>query len=224
MDTVILPDAESLAIEAAAMVIAEVEDSGAMMLGLAGGSTPKRTHEALLASPIDWSGVTAWIPDERWVPPDDADANQRMMRSTLTDEAGITLLAPDTTAATPAAAATAYGDAVIPMLTDPEVRSVVMLGMGADGHTASLFPGTVAEGNTSVSYVANFVPQQDSWRLTATFPLLATADVVMFLVSGRSKASMIAEIHSGSDYPAARVTAKERVVWVLDEDAASLLA
>ena len=224
MDMVILPDAQSLAVEAASRVLAEIETHDTVMLGLAGGSTPKLTHDALAASDADWSGVTAWIPDERWVPPDHDDANQLMMRTTLTDAADITLIAPDTTLPTPAAAATAYGDEVIPALTDPATRSIVMLGMGDDGHTASLFPGTVAVGNTSVSYVANFVPQHDTWRLTATFPLLATADVVLFLVSGEAKASMIAEIHAGADYPAARVTARERVVWMLDEQAASQLA
>ena len=224
MDIVILPDAEALAVEATSRVLAEVEAHESLMLGLAGGSTPLATHAALAAAPVDWTGVTAWIPDERWVPPNDPNSNQRMMRETLTDQTGIELLAPDTTAGTPAAAATTYGDLVIPRLTDRDVRSVVMLGMGDDGHTASLFPGTVAEGNDTISYVANFVPQHDTWRLTATLPLLAEADLVLFLVVGEGKASRIAEVHAGEDLPAARVTAKEAVVWLVDEAAASRLS
>ena len=223
MDTIIVPTPDALAIEAASMVMAELAGPRRLLLGLAGGSTPKATHEVLSAQRADWSGVTAWIADERWVAPDSPDANQNMVRTSLTDETGITFLAPDTTVGVPAAAANDYGDVIVPLMTDASTRKIVMLGVGTDGHTTSLFPGTRALGVHSVDYVANFVPQLDAWRLTATASLIGLADTVMFLASGASKASIIAEIASGSDHPAATITAAERVVWLLDEEAAAEL-
>ena len=224
MDIVILPDAASLAVKAADIVEESISENGRLMLGLAGGSTPRSTHEQLASRSIDWSDVTAWIADERWVPPASEDANQQMVRESIVEAVDLAFLAPDTTAATPAVAAADYGDLVIPRLTDSRTSSMLMLGMGTDGHTASLFPGTTALGIDGASYVANFVPQLDTWRLTATFGMIELVDVVIFLVSGESKAEKIAEIAAGGEYPAARVRARDRVVWLLDEPAASLLA
>ena len=224
MDRIVLPDAGALAEAAADLVADEVAGHRQVMLGLAGGSTPRATHEALARRDIEWSGVTAWIADERWVPPDHADANQAMVRDSLTDAARIPFIAPDTTMQTPAHAATAYADNVVPRITDRSTRTVLMLGIGSDGHTASLFPGTTALDVASRSFVANFVPQLDTWRITATYPLIAAADVVVFVVSGSSKADAVAAIALGEPLPAARVTARERVVWLLDGAAASQLA
>lgn len=220
MDIVILPDAASLAVKAADLVEEEISSHAEVLLALAGGSTPRSTHDQLAARPIDWSNVTAWIADERWVTPDHEDANQLMVRESLAGPTGVRFLAPDTTLGTPARAATEYGDLVIPRITDRSIRSVTMLGLGTDGHTASLFPGTTALAAGSLSYVPNFVPTLDAWRLTATFRLLAESDVVVFLVAGASKAPVVADIAAGADHPAARVTARERVVWLLDEAAA----
>lgn len=223
MERITVADPASLAEAAADVVAEEVEQYDQVMLGLAGGSTPRATHEILATRPIDWSGVTAWIADERWVPPDHEDANQAMVRSSLTDERRIPFLAPDTTLSTPTRAAVAYADSVVPRITDRSTRTVLMLGIGADGHTASLFPGTSALDIPSPSFVANFVPQLDTWRLTATFPLIAAADVVLFLVSGAAKAEAVAAIADGEPLPAGRVTARERVLWILDQAAASRL-
>jgi len=100
-------------------------------------------------------------------------------------------------------------------------RSVVLLVIFTDGHTASLFPGSPALVDTGVRYVANYVETLGAWRLTATFDLLATADIVIFLVTGASKADMIASIAEGADVPSARVTARDQTLWLLDEVAAS---
>ena len=221
MERIVVPDPGSLATTAADLIEELVGEQSELMLGLAGGSTPRATHEVLAARPIDWSRVTAWIADERWVSPDDADANQAMVRESLTDPCRIAFVAPDTTMPTPAQAATAYADVLVPRITDRATTTVLMLGIGADGHTASLFPGTRALDVEARSFVPNFVPQIDSWRITATFPLLAAADIVVFLVAGGSKADAVAAIASGVDLPAARVTARDRVVWILDEAAAS---
>jgi len=221
METIVVPDATALAAATSHMIHDEISASGRMSIGLAGGSTPVSTHALLTQHDIDWSDVIAWLPDERWVPPDHEDANQRMVRESLCNAVGLELLAPDTLAGNPAEVARRYGDTVIPVVTEPGRRSVVMLGLGADGHTASLFPGTAALDVAGASYVANFVPTLDTWRLTATFDLLAEADLVIFLVSGSAKAEMVGAIAAGLDVPAARVTARERVIWLLDEAAAA---
>ena len=224
METIIVSDTASLAQAAADLIEAEISPLHSTMLGLAGGSTPAATYDVLAGRTIDWSTTTAWIPDERWVPPDDDASNQLMARTALTDRVNLRLFAPDTTGDDPVASARGYSDMIAPLLAADSARSITMLGMGTDGHTASLFPGTTALRDTSDSYVANFVPQLDTWRITATFGLLALSDVVMFLVSGEAKAEKVAEIASGAEYPAGRVTARERVVWLLDEAAASGLS
>jgi len=223
MDTIIVPDPPSLAIVAADLLESQISSASQTLLGLAGGSTPRPMHDELTRRTIDWSTVAAWIPDERWVPPDDEASNQRMARDTLTGRVGLRLLAPDTSGEDPARAAMAYADKIAPLLMDDATRSITILGMGVDGHTASLFPGTDGLGDTSHSYIANYVPHLETWRITATFGLLAQSDVVVFLVSGEAKAGKVAEIASGATYPAARVTAQERVVWLLDEAAAAEL-
>jgi 6-phosphogluconolactonase len=102
---------------------------------------------------------------------------------------------------------------------------LVVLGVGEDGHTASLFPGTAALEETRRGYVANWVPHLASWRLTATLPLLIAARRVMFLVSGAYKADIVAEALEGrSDLPAAVISRESRdAVWLLDRDAAARL-
>jgi 6-phosphogluconolactonase len=223
MDRIIVPDAESLAHLAAEMVQAEITSSDSTLLGLSGGATPGATHEVLTKLDIDWSHVVTWVSDERWVGPDSDESNQHMVRETLTDQVDVPLMAPNTTRSTPSSTAHAFADQIVPAMMDARARSVTMLGVGPDGHTASLFPGTKAVDNESISYVANFVPVLDAWRLTATFGLLGESDVALFIVTGEAKASVMAEIASGVDYPATRVTARDRVVWLLDEAAASEL-
>ena len=216
-------DAGQLAIAAADVVADEVERSEAMLLGLAGGSTPAATHAELVNRELDWSAVTAWIGDERWVPADDEASNQRMARETLTDRVGAKFLAPDTSMSNPYSSAESYGDELVPRMVDPAVRTVTMLGMGADGHTASLFPNTQALTVDTIAYVANLVPQLDTWRLTATVSMLNASDIVLFVVAGASKAPALAAIANGEPLPAARVNARERTLWYVDEAAAQQL-
>jgi 6-phosphogluconolactonase len=159
--------------------------------------------------------------DARWVSASHEHANQRMARETLVDDTGVGLLAPDKSLATPEESATNFTRVLIDAGIHTAQQSVIMLGMGDDGHTASLFPGTEALDATGIRYVANEVPQLDTWRLTATFDLIATADLVLFLVTGENKAETIREISGGSDHPAARVTCRGDVVWLLDEAAAA---
>jgi len=93
----VLPDPAAVANRAADIVQAEIDSFGGILLGLAGGSTPRSTYEALAHRRINWSYTTAWMTDERWVAPDDDESNQNMARSSLIDPTGLAFLAPDTT-------------------------------------------------------------------------------------------------------------------------------
>jgi len=141
------------------------------------------------------------------------------MRS-LVEPTGVAFLAPDTTGQSVSQAADEFSGTIVP-LAQTARHSITLLGIGTDGHTASLFPGSDALGSVGARYVDNYVESFGVWRLTATFGLLATADIVVFLVTGESKAEMIASIAHGADVPSARVTARERTLWLLDKAAAS---
>lgn len=223
MERLILPNADDVASEAADLVAREIEATEGLLLGLAGGSTPKATYTKLAEMPIDWSNVTTWMTDERWVGPEDAESNQAMVRDTLHTSGAIRFLAPNTNVKLPEAAAAGMARSLGCISNGPHKRMLTLLGMGDDGHTASLFPGTNALAVTDKAYVANWVPQHDTWRLTASYPALGMSDVVVFLVAGRGKADAVARIAGGEGLPAALVQARERVLWILDEAAASSL-
>jgi 6-phosphogluconolactonase len=215
--------ADELAGVAANFIADEIAGHDQLLLGLAGGSTPKATYGRLTGMPIDWEGVTTWMTDERWVLPDDPDSNQAMVRESLGTVGRIRFLAPNTRLDHVSASARRMTRSMACLMNRHPGRSLTLLGMGDDGHTASLFPGTAALSVTGSAYVANWVSHLDTWRLTASFGLLAASDVVLFLVAGENKAEVVGRIASGDDYPAGGVTARERVVWMLDEAAASLL-
>ncbi|GMQ93620.1 MAG: 6-phosphogluconolactonase [Acidimicrobiia bacterium] len=223
MEHLVFPSADHLATAAAAFIANEIATSDQVLLGLAGGSTPMATYRRLAAMPIDWNGVTSWMTDERWVSPRDADSNQAMVRESLDTIGRIRFLAPNTRLRYPTAAARRMTRSMGCLMNRRPSRSVTLLGMGDDGHTASLFPGTRALSIEGAVYVANWVPHLDTWRLTASLSMLAASDVVLFLVVGENKAEVVAQIAAGDDYPAGGVKAGERVLWMLDEGAASLL-
>ncbi len=199
---------------------------GSTTIGLSGGSTPAETYRRLAESNIDWSRVTTWLGDERWVPADHSDSNIRMIGATLGPGAD-RLLRPDTTLDDPHEAARRYDEMLgTAFSADPEGRpGLILLGIGDDGHTASLFPGSDALGETERRYVANWIEDLDAWRLTATFPLLWAARKVVFLVQGADKAAMVNRILEDQvPFPAQRVTEQaEDVTWLLDAAAASQL-
>lgn len=223
MELTILPDRQAVVATTADTVEQFVTSFPNSFLGLSGGSGPPIIHQTLTERSIPWDRVTTWMTDERWVGPDDEASNQRMARQTLVDPTGVRFLAPDTTLQDPEAASSLFEVELGESGIGGETASAVMLGMGPDGHTASLFPGTSALTDTDHSYVANWVEQHNTWRLTATYPLLATADLVLIIVMGKSKAAMIAAIAGGIDVPAARVRCRGQVRWILDEAAASML-
>jgi 6-phosphogluconolactonase len=216
-------DPDDLARAAAARIGAWLRADGHDTLGLAGGSTPRLTYEFLRTEDVPWERTQCWLTDERHVPIDDADSNGGMANASLIDHVASRLHAiefdPD-----PARAAARYSMTLNAMWKESEStgRGLMLLGLGDDGHTASLFPGTEAL-DADTDFVANWVPAKDTWRLTATVPLLASAEQLIFLVAGAGKAEAVASIlESESSLPAAIVSqAASDPVWMLDAAAAS---
>jgi 6-phosphogluconolactonase len=202
-------------------------------IALSGGSTPRGFHERLAASDgVDWSRVHVYWGDERTVPPDHPESNYRMARETLLHQTPI----PEAQVhrmrgeLDPWAAAEEY-EQVLRRTFDvapPDVPSldVNILGVGPDGHTASLFPGTEGLSRRDRWVVANEVPQHRTWRITMTYPVLNAAKLTLALVSGESKAEAVRLIFSPNGQekpPAALVRPAGRMIWLLDRPAASRL-
>jgi 6-phosphogluconolactonase len=227
----IFPDAENLAEVAATDIAGWLAIPGHRTIGLAGGSTPRTTYELLRESPGAFADVDGWMTDERLVPIDHPDSNAGMAASALFDHVEGTLHpCPIEEGGDPDEVAEHYERtlaAVLPTGSDGRSQpGLVLLGVGDDGHTASLFPGTPALDVADRDFVANWVEDRGEWRLTATFGLLARARRTMFLVSGERKADIVADIvDRDADHPASRVAnAAKDCVWLLDQAAASKLS
>ncbi len=209
---------------------------GRFTLALSGGHTPQALH-ALLADPVEhfrgrisWAATHVFFGDERCVPPDHPDSNYGAARRSLL--AHVPLPASNVHRLRgeddPLAAAAAYEAElrrVVPVEPGLPRLDLILLGLGADGHTASLFPGTAALDEETRLVVANEVPQVGGFRLTFTFPLIRAARAVAFLVAGEDKAAAVSDVLGGRGArPAARVRLAEGdLTWYLDEAAASRL-
>ncbi|HEX8634434.1 MAG TPA: 6-phosphogluconolactonase [Pyrinomonadaceae bacterium] len=216
---------------------AAVETGGRFSVALAGGSTPRRIYELLagadLAAQLDWSAVHIFFGDERCVPPDDADSNYRMANEALLSRVAL----PEENVHR----MRGEGDAVAnARLYEDELRGyfgddaawpefdLVLLGMGDDGHTASLFPGTHALDARSAWVAANWVEKLDAYRVTLTAPAINHARHVMFIVTGASKAERLQEVLSGAAdphrLPSQLIQPRAgALAWFLDEAAAAKL-
>jgi 6-phosphogluconolactonase len=199
---------------------------------LAGGSTPAPVYGALAQSErIDWANVHFFWGDERPVPADHPESNFRMAREVLLEPLGIPADDPRVhrfrTEGTPAEAAAVYEQNLrrffeVPWGKSP-VFDVVLLGMGSDGHTASLFPGTEALEEREHLAVANPVPSAGTVRLTVTYPLLNAARAVLILVRGEDKAARLREVLTGpqGQYPVQGVAPMQgELIWAVDGAAA----
>lgn len=233
----VLDDPESLARFAADWLSDRLTQSaGAPAVALAGGSTPKRLYQ-LLAEPgydsrIPWERTHWFWGDERMVPADDPRSNQRMVREALLDPRGIasTLVHAVDTALDVESAASAYDHALRafhgagPVTAETPLFTVTLLGLGPDGHTASLFPGTpgLAERDrwtTTAPGGSTLSPNVD--RVTLSYPAIAASGDVAFLVAGADKRAMVSRVLAGDPIlPASHVTAMGRVWWLLDRAAA----
>ena len=185
-------------------------------IALSGGTTARTCYELLAVADVEWSEVDVWFGDERWVPVHDHDSNEGMARVTFLDEmeprsvhsmygAGETI----------EEAAEAY---------DRELRAappiaLVHLGLGPDGHTASLFPGAPELDVDDRLVVTAGDDDHPHPRLTFTFPAIARAQLVVVTVAGADKRPALDRIRAGDDLPGSRIRG-ERVVWLVDEAAA----
>lgn len=196
--------------------------SGPFRLALSGGSTPRALYARLAGRDLPWERLRLFLGDERAVPPDHPDSNYRMVRETLLAGAP---LAPEQvhrweTERGPEGAAEAYEATLAREFGGfPPRFDLVLLGMGDDGHTASLFPGTPALEVLDRSTAANPPGGSRGWRLTLTFPVLNAARRVLFLVAGASKTPALRTVLAGGDLPAARVRGTEDTLFLVDRAA-----
>lgn len=247
----ILPDPAAIARAAAEewtrLAGAAVRARGRFMVALAGGSTPKALYGLLAGEPafrdrVPWAETHLFFGDERHVPPDHADSNYRMAREAMLDR-----LTPDPLPAAnihrvpsenpdaPAAAAeyaatlTACFGGAAAAHTDPIPRfDLILLGMGPDGHTASLFPGTTGLRETEKLVAAAWVDKLSTYRITFTPGLLRNAATVLFLVGGHDKAEVLPHVLEGpaepDRYPSQGITARDgETLWLVDRAAAAKL-
>ncbi|HEY6477427.1 MAG TPA: 6-phosphogluconolactonase [Polyangia bacterium] len=204
---------------------AAIAARGRFRIALAGGSTPRALYPTL-AQGIDWGRANVFFGDERAVPPGDPQSNYRMARETLLDPAQVPPANvvrwrgedPDLDAAARDYEAALTTGASAPWL------DLALLGLGADGHTASLFPGTSALAEEDRLAVAVDVAEMGTRRLTLTYPALCGARDVCFLVTGREKASALSAVVEAGHLPAARIVRRAGPVTIFcDEAAASAL-
>ncbi len=206
---------------------------GIFAIALAGGDTPRRMFEQLSArTDLDWPRVEFFWGDERPVPPEHTDSNFGMAHAALLRPLGIDprrVHRIEAERSDLAAAARDYEQELAKTCGAPDggppILDLVLLGMGADGHTASLFPNTAALSETRRWVVANDVPQLSTRRITITFPLIERARAVLVLVTGESKATALAEVLEGRPdperLPSQRLRALAGVTWLVDAPAAS---
>ena len=217
-------DAANFIVDLARETLAERNE---FRIALSGGNTPRPVYAevARIGRDLPWDKFLFTFGDERCVPPDDEQSNYRMARESLFEPAAV----PEKSIMRmrgeidPQIAAREYEQAVDLIATERGDKiyrhDFILLGLGDDGHTASLFPGTAAVSETKRRVVANFVPKFNSWRLTFTFPLINYARHVCFLVNAKKNAELIERVLDGdARYPAARVhPLAGKVTWILGE-------
>ena len=242
-DLVILPDPAALADEAARrfgdLALAAVADHGRFTVALSGGSTPRALHQRLTQSPlcesVDWANVHVFWGDERMVPPDDIESSYRMARETLLAHVPIpaaNIYPVPTIGGTPEAAAGAYEETLIAVFgADLPRVDLILLGIGPDGHTASLFPGhpEPVRPSAALAVAVHNAPKPPPVRITFTYKLINAAANVLFLVAGADKASALRGVLRGptdlARLPAQGVRPERgELVWLVDAAAAQELA
>ena len=236
MNLCIYKDTRELSEAAAHVFVKEarsfIDKSGCFTVALAGGSTPKRAYEMLATEygepkDLDWGRVHAFFGDERTVPPDHEDSNYRMAREALLSRVPVGSVHRMRGELDPREAAALYERELAAFFDGPPVLDLILLGIGEDGHTASLFPHTPALDTRDRWTVENPVEKLGTTRLTLTVPAINTARMVAFLIAGEGKAEAVREILEGDadprDYPAKLIQPRTGAVWMVDEAAASLL-
>jgi 6-phosphogluconolactonase len=216
-----------------------IEKHGRFTIALSGGSTPRSLYTLIAANAsasLPWDKMFFFWGDERHVPPDDPESNYRMAQETLLSKVPVPAANifrvpgenPDAAAAADAYEQTLRKFFAVAPGEYPRF-DLILLGMGPDGHTASLFPETAALHETSRLVVANWVEKFNASRITFTLPVLNAARCVAFLVSGMDKAAALHEVLEGKasaeKYPSKLVTPSEgKLIWFVDRAAASELS
>lgn len=235
----VLDDQEALSRAAAAKFVLRareaIEERGRFSVALSGGSTPRSVYRLLgeqYEDAVDWEKVVALIGDERNVPPDHEESNYRMALERLLAQVPIPHenLVRFRTENGPEAAAEAYEEEVRERFalgpSEMPRFDLVLLGLGTDAHTASLFPGTKALAETRRIAVANWVEKLATWRVTLTVPAINHARRIVFLVSGPDKVEPLRSVLEGprdpERLPAQLIApAKGEVHWLVDRVAAA---
>ena len=242
---VVHPDAETLALGTAARLLLRLMDAQSVHrpvhVGLTGGGMGARVLAAVAASPlrhgVDWTGVHVWWGDERFLPAGDPERNETQARAALLD--ALPLPPENVHAAPPAGAVASPHDAAVAYATElarfaaagddagPAVPAfdVLMLGVGPDGHVASLFPGQATLGvvdRTTVGVTDS--PKPPPERVSLTLSAIEAAQEVWLVVAGADKADAVRRALAGEDptaIPASAVRGRSRTLWLVDVDAAS---
>ncbi|HET6380069.1 MAG TPA: 6-phosphogluconolactonase [candidate division Zixibacteria bacterium] len=234
----VLPDEAAVYAAAADRIVAAgqaaLRERGRFVVALSGGSTPRLVCPLLVVPPrvqmVDWSRVEFFFGDERAVPPDDPQSNYNTAREALLDHlpgvdwAHVHRMPCEVDVEQLPAAAEQYQEEIARCLDvrapDVPAFDLIWLGMGPDGHTASLFPGSAGLDEQERWVVAHYAPGPDAWRMTLTFPVLNAAREALFVVTGAEKSEAFRAIRAGSrEHPAGRVEAAT-TTWLVDAAAA----
>ena len=237
-EVLVHPDAETLAADVVSRLLARLEEAQSRgdvpQIGLTGGSIAEAVHRELARrardSSVDWARVDFWWGDERFVPAGSPDRNAGQAAEALLDHlpvdpSRVHPVGASDEFATAEEAATAYGDDL--RAHGSGAFEVLMLGLGPDGHVASLFPGHRAlDVDDAAAVAVHDSPKPPSDRVSLTFGALNRSRAVWFLVSGAEKAAAVAAALAGGDLheiPARGVTGQDETLWLVDEAAASAL-
>jgi 6-phosphogluconolactonase len=219
----IFENSRELARGAAEHLVALAQEDS-FTVALSGGSTPKILYQLLAEEPfrnrVPWSNTHFYWSDERHVPPDHPESNYRMAHEAMLSrvpvpESNVHRVRSENPSAQEAA--DEYEKIVVPRL------DLILLGLGADGHTASIFPGSEVLEETKRLIAAPWVEKLNTYRITMTLPLLNNGASILFLVSGKDKAEIVKEVIEGpKKYPAQAVQPTNgELIWMLDRDAAA---
>lgn len=211
---------------------AAINQHNACHIALAGGSTPKMLYQLLAQAQyrerLDWQRIHIYFGDERNVPPDHEQSNYRMAREAFLDSLAIpeSQIHPVPYNEDAKRSAAAYAETLqncLPLQSGFPRFDIIWLGMGDDGHTASLFPGSDLVQEKTRFCSAAYIDKLSSWRISLTFPVLNNAEKVYMLISGAAKAERMAEVlHRGERrYPVQSVSPRGDLHWLLDSAAAA---
>lgn len=231
----VYPDPAAVAHALAELFVTQAKEAiaerGVFGVSLAGGTTPKAAYRLLGEPPfsnaLDWSKVQIFFGDERCVPPDDDRSNYKMANDAFMQPAGIPtanihrMRGEDE----PQAAAGAYRQELISVLGENPRFDLVILGMGTDGHTASLFPGSDPFADDDLLVRAVYADSQAQWRITLTPKALNAARKIVFVVEGSSKANVLSQVRESSKnpklLPSQAIDPNDgQLIWLLDRAAA----